>query len=568
MLAVDLEAERRALEDIHAAASEKLERFRNLDAVGADALAVEYVDSVVRGAIEQLQRDLVVFGRIDDAESWRIGLYGVDRGGSQVVIDWRAPFAEGFYQAGFDDPRGLAGRVSYVGAIDELFIEDFQSGEASGSSPLMKELERSRGETMRTAVATLQSEQDELVRLDPDARLVLRGGPGTGKTVVGLHRAAWLVYNDRRVYAADRMLVIGPSDKYLEYVSSVLPTLGEAKIKQSTFDRLLGPSSEIGGRPEWPDILDRFEASLYAPQELAIGYKRVGEEAVTAITDRISAAKAPWRDRRTALVHALAREFDKPVAEVRAVAADVMPPCSARQAWKKLRSKPVLTGLGLDTDFIDAWLAIEEDGPIFDELKARFEEAPPKYSHAIVDEAQDISVMKLRAVERRSKGLTFVGDDAQVSEPGALGLRAIAASVGVEPSELRTAYRMSSEIADWLNEWAVAHGLPAVELLGIRPTGVPVAQTDSLDAAEREAVNSARSWMRIDHESVWTHKGIEYDIVIVDGRDMNPAEVYLAASRAAHELVLYEVTPGAVTSDPTSSSWPCLLYTSPSPRDS
>jgi len=541
MHAVDLESERRALDDIHAAAAEKLERFRNLDSVGADALAVEYVDSVVRGAIEQLQRDLVVFGRIDDAETWRVGLYGVDRGGAQVVIDWRAPFAESFYQARFDDPRGLDGRVSYVGAIDELFIEDFLSGEASGSSPLMKELERNRGETMRTAVATLQSEQDELVRLDPDARLVLRGGPGTGKTVVGLHRAAWLVYNDRRVYAADRMLVIGPSDKYLEYVSSVLPTLGEAKIKQTTFDRLLGPSSRVGGVAEWPDILDRFESSLYAPQEVSIGYRRVDEQTVTEIVERIAAAKAPWRDRRTALVHALAREFDKPIAEVRGVAAEVMPPCSARQAWKKLRSRPTLRALGLDAEFIDEWLEVESDGPIFDELKARFEEAPPKYSHAIVDEAQDISLMKLRAVERRSKGLTFVGDDAQVSEPGALGLRDIAVRVGVTASELRTAYRMSSEIADWLNDWASAHSLPAVELLGIRPTGVAVSQTSSLDGAEADAVASGRSWARIDHESVWTHKGIEYDIVIVDGRGMDPAEVYLAASRAAHELMLFKV---------------------------
>ena len=106
------------------------------------------------------------------------------------------------------------------------------------------ELARSRGTEMRAAVATLQSEQDKLVRLDPRAKLVLRGGPGTGKTVVGLHRAAWLVYNDTRL-TAGKILVIGPSDRFLRFVAAVLPTLGEARISQTTFDRLLGPTSDF-----------------------------------------------------------------------------------------------------------------------------------------------------------------------------------------------------------------------------------------------------------------------------------------------------------------------------------
>lgn len=538
---VDLDEEQRALAAIHAAAAEKLTRFENIDAIGADELTVEYIDSIVQGAVEQLQRELVVFGRIDDSEVWRVGLYGVDRAGDQVVIDWRAPFAESFYQARLDDPRGLSQRVSYVGSIDELFIEDFETGAISGSSPLMKELERSRGDAMKTAVATLQSEQDELVRLDPDAKLVLIGGPGTGKTVVGLHRAAWLVYNDRRVFAADRMLVVGPSDKYLEYVASVLPTLGEAKIKQTTFARLLGPTSEIGGRTGWPEILDRFEQSLYRPAEVVIGRRRVSEDKVVAILDRVSKAKATWRDKRKAVVHALEREIDAPIAAVRQATNDVMPACSAKQAWKKLHNRSVLEAIGLDETFIADWLAVDEDGPILDELKARFEEMPPKYSHAIVDEAQDITPMQLRSIERRSTGMTFVGDDAQISQSGAMSLRTIAERVGVEPSELRTAYRMSSEIADWLNEWASAHDLPAVELLGIRPTGVDVSTTDALDEATAQAEASGRSWACIDNDSVWTHKGIEYDIVVVDGRGMGPAEVYLAASRAAHELILFAV---------------------------
>src|SRR6187401_2474498 len=116
-------------------------------------------------------------------------------------------------------------------------MEAGTTGCVSGTSPLLAELSRDRGFTMRAAVSTLQSEQDSLVRLDPRARLVLRGGPGTGKTVVGLHRAAWLVYNDQRL-TADRILVLGPSDRFLRFVSAVLPTLGEARIHQTTLDRL------------------------------------------------------------------------------------------------------------------------------------------------------------------------------------------------------------------------------------------------------------------------------------------------------------------------------------------
>ncbi len=89
--------------------------------------------------------------------------------------------------------------------------------------------------------------------------------------MVGLHRAAWLVYNDRRV-TADRILVIGPSDRFLQFVSAVLPTLGEARITQTTFDRLLGPSTEPGSDERWLDVLDRFEAGLCRPAEIKVGH--------------------------------------------------------------------------------------------------------------------------------------------------------------------------------------------------------------------------------------------------------------------------------------------------------
>jgi hypothetical protein len=322
----------------------KLAGLSSVAVAGADAFADEYIAAVVAGAVEKYQQELVVFGRIDDDHPWRVGLYGIDSGGEQLVIDWRAPFAEAFYQASFDDPQGLARRVSYVGSIDDLMIEEFATGELSGSSPLMAELSRSRGATMRAAVATLQSDQDRLVRLDPTAKLVLRGGPGTGKTVVGLHRAAWLVYNDRRV-TADRILVIGPSDRFLQFVSAVLPTLGEARITQTTFDRLLGPSSEPGSDERWLDVLDRFEAGICTPGEIKVGLRRIREPEVAELIDRLATRELPWRDRRKVFVDTLARRHELKPGAVSETALAVWPRLTTTQVWRRLRNRAGLTEL-------------------------------------------------------------------------------------------------------------------------------------------------------------------------------------------------------------------------------
>jgi len=538
MATVELAAEQRALEEARQAASDKLAELQTIELMAADELSQEYMEAVVRGAVEKLSRELTVFGRIDDEEVWRVGIYGVQKDHTPIVIDWRAPFSAAFYQAGFDDPQGLARRVSYVGAIDELFVEEFTTGEVSGSSPLMAELSRSRGETMKTAVATLQAEQDELVRQDPDAVMVIRGGPGTGKTVVGLHRAAWIVYNDQRLLSAELILVLGPTDRYLEYVSSVLPTLGEAKVRQSTLARLLGATSEIGAAIDWPAVLDAFEASLYNRSEVMVRRKRVPVEVSTEILDRVEASRLPWRKKRAGVVAGLARYTERPDAQVRDAAAELMPSMSAAQAFKRLRNRQVLSACGLSDEQIEQWLAVDDDGPLRDELKARFEQAPMQYSHVIVDEAQDLTHMQMRAVQRRSKGMTFVGDDAQTSVSGAIGLKRIAESLDIEATELTTAYRMSAEIADWLNELAQRTELPAVELVGIRPTGIPVHTNEAFADAEARFDAAYDNWRILRHGDVWSHKGIEYDAVLVDATGMTPAELYLAASRAAHELVV------------------------------
>jgi hypothetical protein len=504
----------------------------------------EGIEAVLLGTIETLRKDLVVFGRIDDDRPWRVGLYGVDSLGDQLVIDWRARFAEKFYQATFDEPLGLTRRVSYVGCIDDLFVEDFSSGEVAGTSPLLAELSRHRGSTMRAAVATLQSEQDHLVRLDPRERLVLRGGPGTGKTVVGLHRAAWLVYNDRRV-TSEQILVLGPSERYLRFVSAVLPTLGEAKVKQTTFATLLGPSCEAGSDERWVEILDDLEASILRPADVRIGRRAVPADEVASLIDRYAGRNLPWRDRRTPFVNELFKRMHdvadrEPVTrgQVNEAAKRVWPPCTGRQAMAKVRSRRTLESLGVDRSLIEAWLAADGDGALHDEVRTRFDGVPARYSHVIVDEAQDLSLLQLRAVIRRSVGFTLVGDDAQRSNPCGIGLDRAAAMLESPIAELHTAYRMSAEIADWLNGHARMNRLPAVELVGIRPTGTPVRTSVNVTRAAEELQQRWPNVVVIRADEVWDHKGVEYDAVVVDTDGMTPAEVYLAASRAAHELAV------------------------------
>ena len=537
---VDLDQERDALADARRAVTAKVAKLSAIRGGGADAVADEYITSVVVGAVERMQQDLVVFGRIDDDRPWRVGLYGIDDGGDQLVVDWRAPFAEGFYQARFDDPHGLARRISYVGCIDDLFIEDFTTGEVAGSSPLLGELARHRSSTMRAAVATLQSEQDELVRRDPRERLVLRGGPGTGKTVVGLHRAAWLVYNDQRI-TADRILVVGPSDRFLRFVASVLPTLGEARVMQTTFERLLGAASPAGGDEQWIELIDRFEASLLAPAAVKVGWRTIGEDEVAELVGRLATRPLPWRDRRKVFVESLASRYELKAGDVSRAVAGIWPTCTTNQALAKLRRRAVLTELGATPELIDAWLASDGDGAVRDELRARFEGVPARYSHVIVDEAQDLTLLQLRAVMRRADGLTLVGDDAQRSNPGSIGLRRAARLLEVDLEQMTTAYRMSAEIAEWLNRHAETHSIDGVTLVGIRPTGVAVVELDAgadPDAVLAELRGRWSNVADIRAGGVWDHKGVEYDAAVVRARAMTPSEIYLAASRAAHELVI------------------------------
>ena len=164
-----------------------------------------------------------------------------------MVVDWRAGVATPFYRATLADPFGLHLRRRFVfngRELSDVFEEDFDDPDSLAGSggvpdPLLAELGRARTGQMRDIVATIQAEQDAIIRAPLETCLVVQGGPGTGKTAVGLHRAAFLLYEHRARLARGGVLVVGPNPVFLRYIIQVLPSLGETSATQTTVDGLL-----------------------------------------------------------------------------------------------------------------------------------------------------------------------------------------------------------------------------------------------------------------------------------------------------------------------------------------
>ncbi|HWS46145.1 MAG TPA: UvrD-helicase domain-containing protein [Acidimicrobiia bacterium] len=190
----------------------------------------------------------LIFGRLDmeDSGRWYVGRLAVeDDEHTPLVVDWRAPVAEPFYRATAVEPMDVVRRRhlitrkgrEVIGLDDEVFDRlavESEGLRVAGEGALLAALERNRTGRMGDIVATIQAEQDEAIRAELHGPLVVAGGPGTGKTAVALHRAAYLLYTHRRRLASQGVLLIGPSPVFLRYIEHVLPSLGEQDVQLST----------------------------------------------------------------------------------------------------------------------------------------------------------------------------------------------------------------------------------------------------------------------------------------------------------------------------------------------
>src|SRR4051812_37897316 len=230
---------------------------------GVDAWASERLGAARAERLRRLPADPGVpafFGRTDTgSETFHIGRRHVrDAAGDPVVIDWRAPMSRPFYQASAADPQGLVRRRRFgfdggelTSYEDELLGEEEQpapvqgpgaSARAAGGTGVLRllreEIERPRSGPMRDIVATIQPDQDAIVRAPLTENICVQGAPGTGKTAVGLHRAAYLLYSYAGQLSRTGVLVVGPNRAFLRYIEQVLPTLGEVDVEQTTVAQL------------------------------------------------------------------------------------------------------------------------------------------------------------------------------------------------------------------------------------------------------------------------------------------------------------------------------------------
>jgi DNA helicase IV len=480
------------------------------------------------------------FGRIDDHHDarWYIGRRHVeDGGGVPVVIDWRAGVATPFYRATLADPLGLHLRRRFVFSGRELadvFEEDFDDPDSLAGSggvpdPLLAELGRARTGQMRDIVATIQGEQDTIIRAPLETCLVVQGGPGTGKTAVGLHRAAFLLYEHRTRLARGGVLVVGPNPVFLRYISQVLPSLGETSATQTTVDGLLGlrfrvvaddtdATAAVKGDARMETVIERGAVdSIRIPSDGIVIEHRRRQFPIPAATlhARVAEARArmiPFstqRERfRRAVVHHVYDAVTRgdPLAyDEEELGAELMADPASRKVidgcWRSVSAvalvKSLLTQKGVlarAADGVldeheqhrllrpraaaDAWTAA--DLPLLDEAEALVKGGPRQYDHVVVDEAQDLSPMQLRMLARRARrhSMTVLGDLAQATGPASPGswletLGHLGDPTNAQHAELTMGYRLPGSVLALANR-LLARAAPGIAASrSVRPDGDP-----------------------------------------------------------------------------------------------
>ncbi len=458
-----------------------------LDARGGDAVSEAYLASSLYRRVQALTDDPetpLFFGRLDldptaehGDERFYIGRRHVhDDQGDPVVVDWRAEVSTPFYRATRTEPMHVALRRRFgydrgrITAYEDEHLLD--SGERTGRSRILAaEIERPRVGPMRDIVATIQPEQDVIVRADVSETICVQGAPGTGKTAVGLHRAAYLLYTHRDRLRRGGVLVVGPNTTFLRYISAVLPALGEVEVRQLTLDQLVGERVDVRvedppavatlkGDPRMARVIDNaVHAGLAEPTEPVVvttGSRRWRvptyelAEIVAELRSRdvrYGAARAMLAQR---LAHAVLTKMEaageSPDDRVQDTVARSAPVRSAvARLWPAVDPVRVVLRLLSDAEALaaaaDGVLTAEEqatllwprpargpksarwslaDAVLVDEA-ADLVERVPSLGHVVLDEAQDLSPMQLRAVGRRcsTAAATVLGDIAQGTTPWA-----------------------------------------------------------------------------------------------------------------------------------------------------
>jgi DNA helicase IV len=569
----DLEAERHHLTESRQALKRMREHAEELfstgDRVAGDAYSAETLGRHLSRRIAELADNPdtpLFFGRLDfnatDEEHanqrYHVGRRHVtDEAGEPMVLDWRAPISRTFYQASARDPQGVAvrRRFGFVrGELTSFEDEHLDRGEELGTASriLTDEIERPRVGPMRDIVATIQPEQDELVRADLDESICVQGAPGTGKTAVGLHRAAYLLYLHRERLRRSGVLIVGPNTAFLHYIAAVLPALGEIEVQQSTVDDLVArqpvravdtpAAAEVKQSVAFSVVLARaLHTKIRKPLDSMTvsdgSYRwRVSVDALRRIVDEVRREAPPYgigRERVQARVVSLlqrqseARRGDSPgetwlrrMGKVQPVAQfldHVWPAVTAEQLVWELLSDPEALAAAADGVLTDEqqravlwskpakspksvrWsnadtVLIDEAAGLIDRL--------PSYGHVVVDEAQDLSPMQARAIARRSEhgSITLLGDLAQGTAPwAARDWRSTLEHLGKPDARivpLTTGFRVPAAVVALANRLLPALGVDVPEARSLRSDGALSVRTTG--NVLKETVDAVRDALAFD----------------------------------------------------------------------
>ncbi|HTF12006.1 MAG TPA: AAA family ATPase [Asanoa sp.] len=487
-LETDLGTERSHLTASRTALGRMRERAESLFSAGGnvagDSYTAETLGRTLARRVAELADDPdtpLFFGRLDFGTSaeaddhaghrYHVGRRHVtDDVGEPMVLDWRAPVSRAFYRASARDPQGIAVRRRFGfngGLLTSFEDEHLDRGEELGTASriLTAEIERPRVGPMRDIVATIQPEQDELVRADLETSICVQGAPGTGKTAVGLHRAAFLLYLHRERLRRSGVLVVGPNRAFLSYISAVLPALGEIEVEQATVDDLIARAPVRAQEDPAVAVVKhdaRMAAVLAAALDGHIGtaeepmtvpdgsYRwRIGAEVLRRMVDGVRQEHLPYataRERVRARVVSLlqrqseARRGDSPgdawlrrmgkAKPVTDFLDGVWPAMTPEALVAEILTDPPAGVLTDDERELIRWQTqprsvksakwTAADLVLLDEAAGLIERAA-SFGHVVVDEAQDLSAMQARAIARRSEhgSITLLGDLAQGTAPWA-----------------------------------------------------------------------------------------------------------------------------------------------------
>jgi DNA helicase IV len=447
------------------------------------------------------------FGRLDldgADEPIYVGRRWVGEEGGILVVNWQAPAARPFYTATPAEPHGVTRRRRFrtrgrelLGISDEALDGSLADAAAAVDDLLLEELERARDARMRDIVATIQADQYRLIARAPEPPLVVQGGPGTGKTAVGLHRASFLLYAHRAELR--RVLVVGPNPTFMDYVSHVLPTLGEESVDQRAVAELVDgvevtrrdpldverlkadvrladvvrTAAELRSRGQPEELVLRLEGRFVGVEAdevaelLAEARAELGLSATARERFQMNVLRRFYEDYGARLGGLAFRAFDEVERELRKNGRlvrfldRVWPAPKPEHVVRQLLASPERLAEAAEGILDGSEQALlrrarsgwsDADLPLVDEARAVLRGPPTRYGHAIVDEAQDLTPMQLAMIARRTTGsFTILGDIAQATGPIPYArwddlLPSLPGGDRAQLEELRHAYRVPREI--------------------------------------------------------------------------------------------------------------------------